>query len=304
MIQVYVKLHHVQCLDARGLHRMAYWEWKRAASKTGESKSADKVLVCVHGLTRQGRDFDVLAQSLATEYDRIVCPDIVGRGESDWLNNPKGYQLATYLADMVTLLARLNTSSIDWVGTSMGGLIGILLAGLPNNPIRRLVLNDVGPTLNATALKRIGAYVGQKMHWLDETSAITYLAQLAPGFGPHSTEQWRALNQPMLRPVSDGSPGLRLHYDPAIAEVFVDLNEQTAKSTEQWLWHTYDQIRCPTLVLRGALSDLLTADTAHAMTQRGPAATCVEIPGVGHAPTLIQDDQLQVVRSFLMAHHQ
>ena len=142
------RLRHVQCLDPRGLHRMAYWEW-------GDPANRD-VLVCVHGLSRQGRDFDVLAQALVDRY-RVVCPDVVGRGESDRLADPAGYQIPTYVADMVTLVARLDVEQVDWVGTSMGGLIGMALGGLPNTPIRKMVLNEVGPHIEPVALQRIGA---------------------------------------------------------------------------------------------------------------------------------------------------
>ncbi|MCU0775635.1 MAG: alpha/beta hydrolase, partial [Ideonella sp.] len=155
------RLHHVQCLDPRGLHRMAYWEWGDPAN--------DRVLVCVHGLSRQGRDFDVLARAMSDRY-RVVCPDVVGRGESDRLADPMGYAVPTYVADMVTLLARLNARTLHWVGTSMGGLIGLGVASLANTPVERLVLNDVGPKIEAGALQRIGSYLGAPLTWgsLDE----------------------------------------------------------------------------------------------------------------------------------------
>ncbi|MFP5399573.1 MAG: alpha/beta fold hydrolase, partial [Gammaproteobacteria bacterium] len=169
------RLNHVQCLDGRGLHRMAYWEWGDAANP--------RVLVCVHGLTRQGRDFDTLARALADEY-RVVCPDVVGRGRSDWLADPAGYAIPHYVADMVTLLARLDATTLDWVGTSMGGLIGMSLASLPaagGSPIRRLVLNDVGPTIEPAALQRIGTYVGQPVRWASLDEAADYLWSISEG---------------------------------------------------------------------------------------------------------------------------
>ena len=157
------RLRFVQCLDSRGLHRMAYHEWGDAANP--------KVLVCVHGLTRQGRDFDVLAQALADDY-RVICPDVVGRGESDWLADPMGYAIPYYVADMVTLLARLDAQEVHWVGTSMGGLIGLGVASLAGSPVSRLVLNDVGPAIEPSSLQRIGQYLGQPAHWatLDEAA--------------------------------------------------------------------------------------------------------------------------------------
>ena len=283
------RLNHVQCLDARGLHRMAYWEWGDRANP--------RVLVCVHGLARQGRDFDVLARAMSADY-RVVCPDVVGRGQSDALADPKGYQIPTYMADMVTLLARLDAPTVHWVGTSMGGLIGIGLASLAQSPISRLVLNDVGPTIQFEAITRIGAYLGKPLRWRTEDEAAAYLLSISPGFGPHTPEQWMALSRPMLR--RDGE-GFVPHYDLDIALPFKAITPQLAAAGEALTWQAYDAIRCPTLLLRGAESDLLTRDTALAMTQRGPKARLHEFAGVGHVPTLVADDQVAVVREFLLS---
>ncbi len=282
------RLNHVQCLDSRGLHRMAYWEWGDALNPT--------VLVCVHGLSRQGRDFDTLAQAVAGEY-RVVCPDVAGRGESDWLADPMGYALPAYVADMVTLLARLNAHTVDWVGTSMGGLIGMGVASLANTPIHRLVLNDVGPTIQPEAIARIGAYLGLPMHWASLDEAADYLLSISKGFGAHTREQWLALTRPMLRP--DGQ-GFKPHCDPNIAVPFRAITPEIAAFGQAALWKGYEAVTCPTLLLRGADSDLLTADTALAMTQRGPKAELHEFANVGHAPTLVAADQVAVVREFLL----
>ena len=282
------RLNHVQCLDARGLHRMAYWEWGDATNP--------KLLVCAHGLSRQGRDFDTLAQSLLNEY-RIVCPDVVGRGESDWLADAMGYQIPTYVADMVTLLARLNAQTVHWVGSSMGGLIGMGLASLPGTPISRLVLNDVGPTIEPAAIERIGTYLGLPQRWSSVEEAADYLLTISQGFGTHSREQWLRLTRPMLKP--DGG-GFKPHYDPQIAVPFRALTSEMAAAGEAALWHAYDAIRCPTLLLRGADSDLLTRDTAAAMTQRGPKARLHEFADVGHAPMLVVPEQVAPVREFLL----
>jgi len=282
------RLEHVQCLDSRGLHRMAYWEW-------GDPQNPN-VLLCVHGLSRQGRDFDTLARALAGEY-RVVCPDVVGRGQSDWLADPMGYAIPAYVADMVSLLARLNARTVDWVGTSMGGLIGLGVASLPGNPIRRLVLNDVGPTIQLDALARIGTYLGLPMHWASLEEAADYLLSISKGFGAHTREQWLALTRPMLRP--DGQ-GFQPHYDPAIALPFRAITPEIAAYGQAALWKAFDAVTCPTLLLRGADSDLLTADTAAAMTQRGPRAELREFANVGHAPTLIAPEQVAVVREFLL----
>ena len=283
------RLNHVQCLDARGLHRMAYWEWGDAANP--------RVLVCAHGLARQGRDFDVLARAMRAEY-RVVCPDVVGRGRSDALADPQGYQIPAYVADMVTLLARLDARTVHWVGTSMGGLIGLGLASLPQSPIGRLVLNDVGPTIQFDALVRIGTYLGNPLRWATVDEAADYLLGISASFGPHTREQWLALSRPMFK--ADGD-GFVLHYDPNIAVPFRAITPELTAAGEALTWRAYDAIGCPTLLLRGAQSDLLSRETAQAMTQRGPKARLHEFAGVGHAPTLVADDQVAVVREFLLS---
>ncbi len=300
------RLRHVHCLDTRGLHRMAYWEW-------GEPDNP-QVLVCVHGLTRQGRDFDTLAQDLCGAY-RVICPDIVGRGRSDRLADAAAYGIPTYVADMVTLLARLDVAQVDWVGTSMGGLIGMgvaALAAADGGPglVRRMVLNDVGPRIEPLAIARIGSYVGLPARWASVDEAADALAAISAGFGPHSREQWLALTRPQLVPApvqigQDGrdgqGPGWMSHYDPAIGVPLRAMTPQIAAFGEAALWAAYDRLRCQTLLLRGAESDLLSVETAQAMTERGPRARLHEFAGVGHAPTLVQADQRAVVRDFLLA---
>jgi pimeloyl-ACP methyl ester carboxylesterase len=288
------RLAHVSCLDGRGLHRMAYWEWGDAANP--------HVVVCVHGLSRQGRDFDTLARDLARDC-RVICPDVVGRGRSSRLADPLGYTVPNYVADMVTLLARLDVERVDWVGTSMGGLIGLGLAALPapgGSPVRRLVLNDVGPTIQPEALVRIGSYLGMPMTFASLDEAADAMWAISKGFGPHTREQWLDLTRPMIVPAPDGA-GFVPHYDPAIAVPFRAVTPELAKAGEALLWHSYDRLACPTLLLRGAESDLLSHATAQAMTGRGPKARLVEFAGVGHAPMLVQPEQRAVVREFLFA---
>jgi pimeloyl-ACP methyl ester carboxylesterase len=197
---------------------------------------------------------------------------------------------------MVTLLARLNASRLDWVGTSMGGLVGLGLAAQKGSPLRRLVLNDVGPTIEPAALARIGQYLGQPAHWRSLDEAADALRLISQGFGPHSREQWLALTQPQLK--ADGD-GFKPHYDPAIAVPFRALTPELARAGEAQLWQAWDRLSLPVLLLRGADSDLLAPATARAMTERGPRARLVEFAGVGHAPTLVQPDQVAVVREFL-----
>jgi len=282
------RLNHVQCLDQTGLHRMAYWEW-------GDAENP-RVLVCVHGLSRQGRDFDTFAQAMQSEY-RVVCPDVVGRGQSDWLSDPAGYQIPAYAADMVTLLARLNAQTLHWVGTSMGGLIGLALSALKSSPVQRLVLNDVGPTIEPASLTRIGSYLGLPVRWNSLDEAADAMWAISQGFGPHTREQWLELTGPMLK--RDGDAFVP-HYDLRIAEPFRAITPEAAKAGEAMMWAMYDSLRCPTLLLRGADSDLLTRATAQAMAARGPRAELREFAGVGHAPMLTAADQIAVVREFLL----
>ncbi len=275
----------VQCASPSGLHRIAYLEW-------GDPDNP-RVVVCVHGLTCCARDFDFLAAQLAP-HCRVVCPDVAGRGDSGWLSDPMEYVVPTYANDMVTLLARLDAGRVFWVGTSLGGLIGMTLAALPDTPIARLVLNDVGPVLTAVSLERIATYVGLWPPLPDIDAAEKFVRATSATFGPHSDAQWRFLTEHVVRSNADGS--LRMHYDPAISRPFKA--GLTHKDVE--LWQYYDAVRCPTLLLRGAESDLLRRDTAQAMTTRGPRAKLVEFAGVGHAPTLIDPAQISVVKAFLL----
>jgi len=278
--------HSVQCLAPGGLHRMAYVEW-------GDANNP-RVLVCVHGLTRCARDFDFLARELCGHY-RVVCPDVPGRGDSDWLKNPLDYVAPTYVNAMVALIARLGADSVHWVGTSMGGLIGMALASLPETPVTRLVLNDVGPVITALSLERIGTYVGMAPRFPGVEAAEQYVRAVSAPFGPHSDSQWRFLTEHVLR--SDPAGGYRMHYDPAIA---VPFNAEKERK-DMDLWKVYEAIRCPTLLVRGEHSDLLTRETAAQMAERGPRARLAEMKGIGHAPTLMHADQVAVVREFLLS---
>ena len=275
---------------------MAYWQWGAA--------DAGHTVVCVHGLSRQGRDFDVLAQALVAGSKspiRVVCPDVAGRGQSDWLNDPAAYGVPTYAADMLALLTQLQPSALDWVGTSMGGLIGLAVAAHAASvglSVRRLVLNDVGPVIQWASLQRIGAYLGRSPTFENLEQAADAMWAISSTFGPHTAAQWLALSRHMVRPLPDGR--VALHYDPAIAIPFRAMTEEMAVAGEALLWQMYDSLSASTLVLRGADSDLLARETAQAMTQRGPHAQWVEFAGVGHAPTLVAQDQVNVVTSFLL----
>ena len=277
--------HTVQCISTAGLHRMAYTEWGDPANP--------KVLMCVHGLSRVGRDFDDLARALAGEY-RVVCPDVAGRGNSDWLADPRLYVVPQYISDMVTLIARLNVPTVHWLGTSMGGLIGMGLAAQPKTPITKLVLNDVGPVIKAPALKRIGEYLGIAPGFPDMAAAQAYVTAVSSTFGLKSPAQWQRLTEVSVK--ADGS-GFKMHYDPAIA---VPFKEQNAGAADVDVWPFYEAVRCPTLVVRGALSDMLDHDTLVQMAARGPKAQTAEIAGVGHAPMFMEPEQIDVVKKFLL----
>ncbi|MEE8228184.1 MAG: alpha/beta hydrolase [Kiloniellales bacterium] len=270
--------------SAGGFHRVAYGLWRPPG------RTADAV-VCVHGLTRNGRDFDDLAAALAEAGWLVACPDVVGRGDSDWLADPAGYIYPQYIADLTALVARLGVDEIDWIGTSMGGLIGMMMAAQPQTPIRRLVLNDIGPFIPKAAIERIASYVGSDPRFADLAEAEAYLRQIHEPFRV-TDEQWRRLAAHSVRPDDGGR--LRLRYDPAIAAAFAEPPFEDLD-----LWPLWDGIAVPTLVLRGAESDLLRPETAAEMKTRGPKAEVIEIPRCGHAPMLMDEAQISAVRDWL-----
>ena len=270
---------------------MAYVEWGRIDNP--------KVLCCMHGLTRTGRDFDQLAQTLAEEY-RIICPDVMGRGRSAWLRDPNYYEVPQYVNDMVTLLAQVDgrqaIDTLHWLGTSMGGLIGMGLAAMPNNPIRKLILNDVGPVVSGEALQRIAQYVGQLITFASFAEAEAYIRAISATFGPHTDAQWRELTEHV---VVEKEGRWLLHYDPAIAVPFRKTAAANPSGHDMELWPFYDAIQCPTLAIRGELSDLLSPQVHQQMAARGPHAELATVAGVGHAPTIMQADQIALVKDFL-----
>lgn len=277
-------LRRLSCLARDGFHEMAYWEWG--------APDAPRTALCVHGLTRNGRDFDDLAVALVEAGWRVVCPDVVGRGESSRLRDPKEYGLLQYRSDLVALIARLGVEEIDWIGTSMGGLIALVTACLPGHPIRRLVLNDVGPFVPKAALERIAGYVGQDRTWPDLAAAEMHMREAYAPFGLTSDAQWHRFTEVSVRRRPDGGWGP--NYDLRIAEPFA---AGPAEAID--LWAQWDLIDRPVLVLRGAESDLLLTGTAAEMTQRGPRARLVELPGCGHAPALMDRTQTDPILAWL-----
>jgi len=275
--------HSYQSLSPAGFHTLRYTEWG----------TGDRVVVCVHGLTRNGRDFDKLAEALAAAGFRVVCPDVVGRGQSDWLPRPELYGYPQALADTAVLLAKLNARELFWVGTSMGGLMGLMLAAQPHTPLRKLVLNDVGPFIPKAALERLATYVGADPRFASLAEVEAYLRRVHAPFGNLSDDDWLAMAQHSNRQLPDGSYALA--YDLAIAAAFkgplTDLN----------LWPLWPMVQVPTLLLRGAQSDLLLAETAMQMTQLGPKPRLIEFAECGHAPALMSEAQIRPIVEFLSA---
>jgi len=274
----------IACLSTQGFHEVAYTD-------QGPEQAACPV-ICVHGLTRNRHDFDTLAARLAEAGRRVICPDVVGRGASDNLADPNGYGHPQYVADMTVLIARLNCVEVDWVGTSMGGAMGMIVASQPGSPIRRMVMNDIGPFIPAASLERIADALGSDPHFPDMAAAEAYYRKAHATFGALSDKQWRHLAETSVRPDPDG--GFRLGYDPGIA---AKIKPGEMKDVD--LWALWDKMTCPTLVLRGAESDLLLAETAREMTRRGPKTEVVTVPGCGHVPALLDRNQTDPILAWL-----
>ncbi|HTT36832.1 MAG TPA: alpha/beta hydrolase [Burkholderiales bacterium] len=302
-------------LGPHGFHRIAYTEW-------GDGDHPHAV-ICVHGLTRNARDFDWLAQSLQRSC-RVACMDVVGRGESDWLAHKSDYTFRQYQSDAGALIARITANrnrsglsrwlhprvaapgspSVDWVGTSMGGLIGMLVAAQPGSPIRRLVLNDVGPFIPWPALIRLKGYLGSRSRYESLDEVERWLRQACAEWGPMSDDQWKHLATHSAQPLDDG--GYRLSFDPAVGAATAWGWDPDAKLGNRGLlglelWSVWEAISCPVLVLRGAESSVLPPETVARMRDRGPPVEVIELRGVGHAPSLMQDEQIEAVRRFLLA---
>jgi pimeloyl-ACP methyl ester carboxylesterase len=275
-----------QTLTPHGFHRIAYTDW-------GNVKNSH-VLICVHGLTRTGRDFDFLAKSLSRQC-RVICPDISGRGSSEWLTHKEDYVYPTYANSMATLLALLQNQGakrIDWLGTSMGGLIGMSLAAQTNSPIDHFIINDIGPLIPVAGLQRISRYVGKDPRFKTRKEIKAYVRQISAPFGPLSDAQWNHLVVHNTLRHNDGSYGLA--YDPGISVAY---NERASEDVD--LWPEWEQVKCKTLVIRGMQSDLLSAETAQEMVRRHANARLVEIPEVGHAPMFMTENQIKLVHDFL-----
>jgi len=277
---------YVPCSNGDSTHRMAYHAW-------GDPRNP-KVLLCVHGLTRRGSDFKTLAEAMCKDY-YVVCPDVVGRGDSDRLSNPMQYAVPQYVADIAQLVKTLGVSQVDWFGTSMGGLIGMVYAAMPNSPIHKMLINDVGPKIEAEAIKRLGSYVGQPFSFANRADALNRLNTICASFGEHTPDEWETYNGPML---IERNGLWIMHYDPDIAVPFAAVNPMMAKAGEMAMWHAFKQIHIPMLIVRGAQSDLLSAATVTEMCKVNPYARSIEIPNVGHAPAFVKKEQVALAQEF------
>ena len=276
---------YVECSSGDEKHRMAYHAW---------GNPSNPVLMCVHGLTRRGSDFKTLALAMCKDY-YVVCPDIVGRGDSDRLSNPMLYAVPQYVSDIATLVKKLGVSQVDWFGTSMGGLIGMVYAAMPNSPIRRMLINDVGPRIEPEAIKRLGSYVGQPFAFANREDALTRLNEICASFGEHTPQEWETYNGPML--IQKEGKWI-MHYDPDISVPFASVNPIMAKAGEMAMWHAFKQIHIPMLIVRGGNSDLLSAATVAEMCKVNPYARSIEIPNVGHAPAFVKPEQIALAKEF------
>jgi len=277
---------YVECINGESRHRMAYHAWG--------DPSNPRVLLCVHGLTRRGSDFKTLAQAMCQDY-YVVCPDVVGRGDSDRLANPMQYAVPQYVADMIQLVKQLGVSQVNWFGTSMGGLIGMVYAAMPNSPISKLLINDVGPRIEPEAIARLGSYVGQPFGFTNRADALEKLNTICATFGDHTPEEWEVYNGPML---VQREGQWAMHYDPDIAVPFASVNPIMAKAGEMAIWHAFKQIHVPILIVRGGNSDLLSAATVAEMCKSNPYARSIEIPNVGHAPAFVKAEQIALAKEF------
>ncbi len=285
------QFHHgdtffVECKSGDSKHRMAYHAWG--------DPSNSKVLICVHGLTRRGSDFKTLAEAMCKDY-YVVCPDVVGRGQSDRLSNPMLYAVPQYVADMAQLVKQLGVAQVNWFGTSMGGLIGMVYASMPNSPIRKMLINDVGPRIEPEAIARLGSYVGQPFTFANREEALARINQICATFGDHTPQEWEVYNGPMLVQ-RDGK--WVMHYDADIAVPFASVNPIMAKAGEMAMWHAFKQIHIPMLIVRGGNSDLLSAATVAEMCKVNPYARSIEIPNVGHAPAFVKPEQIALAKEF------
>lgn len=282
-------LKSVPVLSKHGFYKLAYAQW-------GPS-NATRTVMCVHGVSRNGRDFDFLAKRLASQGARVIAPDLPGRGRSDWLPSGMQYSVAEYVHAMAVLIARLNVDQVEWVGTSLGGYVGMALAATADAPIRHMVLNDIGARISAGALNRIGSYLRKRWRFHSAAELEGHMRDIFAPFGPLEDHHWAHLAKHSTVRDEDGT--FRFHYDPKIGDAFA-----YPLWIDHTLWDIWDRVACPVLVMRGSQSDLLSSHTVREMARRGIAAhrdavRFAEVPDTGHAPSLLVDHQIDLVVNFL-----
>jgi len=272
-----------------GVHRVVCYQWG--------NDNAPRTVLCVHGLTRNGRDFDFLSRALVENY-RVICPDMPGRGESDWLANPLGYNYPAYVADMGFIIKSLGLTQVDWVGTSMGGIIGMMMANAVPGLIRALVLNDIGCVLSAAGIKRIMSYPASKNPCPSRAEAEATMRERCATFGIREEAHWQHM---FTYGLQEKNGCWRAAYDPAIMAAYSTDRDKEAAVADLDLWGLWEAVtKIPVLLIRGAESDLLSRETALAMQSRHPNLTLREIPGCGHAPALMEDSQIMMVKDWLL----
>lgn len=265
-------------------HKIAYYEWGTATSKD--------IAFSVHGLTRNGRDFDFIAEKLAADGFRVISVDMPGRGKSEWFKDKQAYNYISYVTDITLLITHLALDKVHWIGTSMGGIIGMMMAAEQPQRVKSLVLNDIGSFISADALRRLGGYVGTWTNFDSREEAERALRKAYAPFGLTEERHWRHMFDHSLERNESG--GWRAAYDPAIGDPLRDAE----KIQDVDLVHFWDRVHCPVLVLRGEESDILSAATAKAMAAH-PNVTLHSFPGVGHAPALASDEQISIVHRWL-----
>ena len=276
----------------KGKHELVFYDW-------GDVNAA-RTVICVHGLTRNAHDFDVIAEALVATGRRVFSLNMAGRGESAWLTDPMGYNYAAYVADCIAVMDNVHLRGVEWIGTSMGGIIGMMIAANYPRRIRKLVLNDIGMHLSKESLTRIYSYVTtMPPSFPDRAAADAYLAETFKPFGITDPALWeKFVDHSLLKHAEAGMP-VRLACDPAIAAPLRAATKDFTEVNDVSLTEIWDEVDIPTLILHGADSDILSTDTITAMRKSNPRAETITFPGVGHAPPLMTDAQIRPVLIWL-----
>ncbi len=288
-------------ISAEGFHRIVYSEW-------GKPDANRPTIICTHGLLRNRHDFDALANYLSLHDRHVFCPDFVGRGDSDWFGQSQHYNIEQYMTDMAVLIAKTSANKVDWLGTSIGGLVGMMMAALPNSPIRRLVLNDVGPQVPIHGLRRLAKYAFSPQEFTTKDAAKQYFKTIYADFGNLQAQQWDDFTEYSIRQLPSGN--YAPNYDPHIShhksfpQLLLDLMHHPHKSLEGIvfdidLWSVWNKIKCPILIIHGHHSDILLPEHIIKMRETHPDTTLIEINDAGHAPALLQQEEHEKIACWL-----